>query len=688
MMNRYFNRELSWLKFNERVLEQASDSSMPILDRLKFISIFSSNLDEFFMVRVASIKEQIIAGYSIEDDSGYFPDEVFDKISGNVSKLLKRQHEIMEECDIELEKKGIRILRREDFNRETIEELKEYFNTSVFPVLTPMAVDFGRPFPFVSNKSLNIVSKLSIDENLKLAIVEVPDVLDRFIRLESAKEPTYVLLEDVIVQFMDDLYIGQKVLGSSIFRVTRDADLNLMEDDADDLLMVIEKAVKKRRWGDAIRLEIEEGTDEWIESELEKAFEIGSNQVYRICGMLNPAGWFSFKPPKRMKGLKSKAYIPRTLPFMNSKNVFKTIRDGDVFIHNPYDSFDFVVDFIKKASMDSSVLAIKQTLYRVSGDSEIIKALEDAAGSGKQVTALVELMARFDEENNINWAKRLEKKGVHVIYGIYGLKTHSKITLVVRRENKKIKRYVHLGTGNYNDVTAKLYTDMHYLTCREDIGTDATIFFNMVSGFSNKMTTQHLSVSPYTLREDFYKLIDREIKHVKDGNKGFIIAKMNSLVDRGIVDKLYQASSAGVEIKLIVRGICTLVPGVAGMSENISVKSIIGEFLEHSRIYYFYNNHHPKTYLSSADWMTRNLNRRIELMFPIEDKKIANRINLILDLYIKDNMRSWKLMGDGEYKKIRKSKKHSICAHETLKNLLYENNDEFVKSLKGSMFKK
>ena len=683
MMNRYFNRELSWLKFNERVLEQATDSSMPILDRLKFVSIFSSNLDEFFMVRVASIKELMIAGYSVEDDSGYFPDEVFEKISENVSMLLKRQHEITRECVAELEDKGIRILRREDFKGDTEQELKEYFDSSVFPVLTPMAVDFGRPFPFVSNKTLNIVSKLSIDDNLKLAIVEVPDVLDRFIKLERAKETTYVLLEDVIVHFIEEIYMGQKVLANSVFRVTRDADLNIMEDDADDLLMVIEEAVKKRRWGDAIRLEIEEGADSWIESELEKIFKIGGNQLYRICGMLDLAGWFSFKPPKRIKGLKGKAYVPRTLPFMSGKNVFKTIREGDVFIHNPYDSFDFVVDFIKKASMDPSVLAIKQTLYRVSGDSEIINALEDAADRGKQVTALVELMARFDEENNINWAKKLEKKGVHVIYGIYGLKTHSKITLVVRRESKKIKRYVHLGTGNYNDVTAKLYTDMHYLTCREDIGTDATIFFNMVSGFSSKMTTQHLSVSPYTLREDFYKLIDREIKHVKEGNRGLMIAKMNSLVDKGIVDKLYEASNAGVEIKLIVRGICTLVPGVAGMSENITVKSIIGEFLEHSRIYYFYNNHHPKIYLSSADWMTRNLDRRIELLFPIADKKIAERIHLILELYLKDNSRSWKLMAGGEYKRIGKSGKRRICAHETLKNLIYENNDEFIKRLKG-----
>ena len=684
-MNKYLNRELSWLKFNERVLERAEDASMPILERLKFDAIFSSNLDEFFMVRVASIKEQMIAGYSAPDASGYLPEEVFESINKNVSVLLKTQQKITSACFDKLEKQGIKILRRKDFSGKITDELKEYFDSAVFPVLTPMAVDFGRPFPFVPNKSLNIVSKLEIDGQFKLAIVEVPDVLDRFVRIESSKEHSYALLEDIIIKFMDQLYVGQKVLSSSVFRVTRNADLNLIEDKADDLLMVIEEAVKNRRWGDAIRLEIESDIDEWIGTELEKILEIEKNQVYFIKGMIDLTCWFSFKPPKKMNNLNSEQFIPKVLPFMKKKNIFKTIRDGDIFLHHPYDSFDFVVNFIKNASMDPSVLAIKQTLYRVSGKSEIIKALSDAADQGKQVTVLVELMARFDEENNINWAKELEKKGVHVLYGIYGLKTHSKITLIVRKEMKKIKRYVHLGTGNYNDVTAKLYTDMSYLTCREDIGTDATIFFNMVSGFTSQIETQHFSVSPYTLREDFYGLIDREIRNAKDGNKGLIIAKMNSIVDIGIIDKLYEASNAGVEIRLIVRGICTIVPGVPGMSENIKVKSIIGEFLEHSRIYYFHNNRHPEIYLSSADWMTRNLNRRIELLFPIVDSRIAKRIRLILELYLADNQRSWQMESDGEYSKVKSGKKNRVCAHEILKNIEYEDNEEFIKRLKGSM---
>lgn len=684
-MNKYLNREISWLKFNERVLERAKDASMPILERLKFDAIFSSNLDEFFMVRVASIKEQMIAGYSVADASGYLPEEAFEGINETVLGLLKTQQKLTSECFDELAKQGIKILRRKDFSGKIKDELKEYFDSVVFPVLTPMAVDFGRPFPFVPNKSLNIVSKLEIDGQYKLAIVEVPDVLDRFVRIESSKDISYALLEDVIIRFMDQLYVGQKVLSSSVFRVTRNADLNLIEDKADDLLMVIEEAVKKRRWGDAIRLEIESGIDEWSAAELEKILEIEKNQVYLIKGMIDLTCWFSFKPPKKMYNLKSEPFIPKVLPFMKKKNIFKTIRDGDIFLHHPYDSFDFVVNFIKNASIDPSVLAIKQTLYRVSGNSEIIKALSDAADKGKQVTVLVELMARFDEENNINWAKKLEKKGVHVIYGIYGLKTHSKITLVVRKEMKKIKRYVHLGTGNYNDVTAKLYTDMSYLTCREDIGTDATIFFNMVSGFSSQIETQHFSVSPYTLRKDFYGLIDREIRNAKDGNKGLITAKMNSLVDIGIIDKLYEASNAGVEIRLIVRGICTLIPGVQGMSENITVKSIIGEFLEHSRIYCFYNNRHPETYLSSADWMTRNLNRRIELLFPIADSRIAKRIRLVFDLYLADNQRSWQMGSDGEYSKVKSGKKNRVCAHEILKNLEYEDNEEFIKRLKGRM---
>jgi polyphosphate kinase len=681
MNSQYFNRELSWLKFNERVLDQANESDLPILDRFKFNAIFSSNLDEFFMVRVASIQEQINAGYVETDPSGLAPEEVFTEINKDVVRLLEKQHQVTEDCLKELIKQGIKLVRRGEFDDQLNQQMKAYFDREVFPVLTPMAVDFGHPFPFVTNQSINIVSKIFVDNQFRLALVEVPEVLGRFIKFKDDGESIYVLMEDLIMQYMDQLFIGHQIVHSSVFRVTRNADLNLIEDDADDLLMVIEEAVKKRRWGEPIRLEIDSGVDEWIELILKKFFNLDESQIYYIDGMIDLTAWFGFKQPKKIKNLKAESFKPRVLPFMKKKNIFKTIREQDIFMHHPYDSFDFVVDFIKTASGDPKVLAIKQTLYRVSGNSEIIKALADAADQGKQVTVMVELMARFDEENNINWAKMLEQKGVHVIYGIYGLKTHSKITLVVRKEMKKIKRYVHLGTGNYNDVTAKLYTDMGYFTCREEYGTDATIFFNMVSGFSSSIATQHFNVSPHTLRQDFYDLIDIETQHARDGKKALIIAKMNSLVDKGMVDKLYEASKAGVKIKLIVRGICTLVPGVAGLSENIVVRSIIGEFLEHSRVYYFHNNHHPKTYLSSADWMTRNLNRRVELMFPIADNLICKRIRLILALYLKDNQRAWQLQVNGIYKKVKKKDDKAICAHRILKELVYEDDNEFIKEL-------
>jgi polyphosphate kinase len=681
-MKVYFNRELSWLKFNERVLDQASQEDLPILDRFKFNAIFSSNLDEFFMVRVASILEQIKADYLEPEPSGLTPKEAFEAIGEDVLRLLEKQDQVTRACFDELEKQGIRFVRRGDFDEKLLPRMKEYFDNEVFPVLTPMAVDFGRPFPFVTNKSLHIVSKIFVDNQFRLALVKVPDVISRFVPFKVKDEIIYVLLEDLIIQFMDQLFIGHQIVHSSVIRLTRNADLDLIEDDADDLLMVIEEAVKKRKWGGPIRLEIEAGIDPWVETLLKQIFNLENSQIYYFNQMMDLTAWFGFKHGKSVKKLKSEAFKPRLLPFMKKKNVFKLLRDQDVFLHHPYDSFDLVVRFIEQASVDPKVLAIKQTLYRVSGNSAIIKALAEAADRGKQVTVLVELMARFDEENNIQWAKQLERKGVHVIYGIYGLKTHSKITLVVRKEGKRIRRYVHLGTGNYNDQTAKLYTDMGYLTCREEFGTDATIFFNMVSGFSSAISTQHFHVSPHALRKSFYQLIDVEIRNAREGKEGLIIAKMNALVDKGMVDKLYEASQAGVKIQLIVRGICTLVPGVPGLSENITVRSIIGEFLEHSRIYYFHNNHHPKLFLASADWMSRNLNRRVELMFPIADPVIAERIWMILALYLKDNKRAWELKPDGHYKRVKASKKKGLCAHEVLKSLDYENNEDFISAIK------
>ncbi len=476
------------------------------------------------------------------------------------------------------------------------------------------------------------------------------------------------------------------------FRATRNGDLNIVEDEAEDLLMVIEEAVKLRKWGETVRLEMVHSEDMWLAKILQDSLLLESQQVNRIDGILDLTFLFKLKAPKDHPELSRPVYKPKRVPVIDKKNIFKTIKEGDIFVHTPYETFDTVVDFIRQASKDPQVLAIKQTLYRVSGDSQIVKALSEAAEKGKQVTVLVELRARFDEENNINWAKKLEQRGVHVIYGIYGLKTHSKITLVVRREKNKIKRYIHLSTGNYNDQTAKVYTDMSIITARESFGADASIFFNMVSGFVTSVNTSVMSVAPFTLRQKLNDLIDREIRHAKAGHTGRIIAKMNALVDIEIIEKLYEASQAGVKIQLIIRGICSLQPGVPGMSDNIEVCSIVGEFLEHSRIYYFENHRNSEIYLSSADWMTRNLSRRVELLFPIEDSEIATRIKLTLKLYLADNQKSWMLGEDGNY--TRKMDRESnalmkpIKAQEILKTLDYTTNKEFNDKLKSILERK
>jgi polyphosphate kinase len=677
----FLNRELSWLKFNERVLFEADHTETPILERLKFCAIFSSNLDEFFMVRVASIKDQINVGYDTPDPSDMTPKETFSAIHKCVNRLLVDQEDIERRCLKTLSENHVDIVKGVNLEADDLKILKSYFDLNVFPVLTPMGVDFGRPFPLISNKSIYIAVKLMVDNVFRLALVQVPAGIDRFVKLPGKnKTLRYTLLEEVIKQFIDELFMGNDVLASCVFRITRNGDINLIEEGAEDLLMVIEEAVKNRKWGETIRLEMEAHKDLWLSNVLMSALQIEPNQVFIVEGIVDKTLWFKFNPPRIKRSLSNPVYTSRKLPFMKKKNIFKTIRDQDVFVHHPYDSFEFVTDFLKQASKDDNVLAIKQTLYRVSGNSEIIKALSEAAERGKQVTVLVELMARFDEENNINWAKKLEQKGAHVIYGLYGLKTHSKITLVVRREKQRIRRYVHLGTGNYNDQTAKLYTDMGIFTCKESFGSDASIFFNMISGFTHEINTSTLTVSPYQMREKFDALIEQEMLHVENGKEGHIIAKMNSLVDEKVVRKLYEASQKGVKIDLIIRGICTLIPGVKGLSENITVTSIVGEFLEHSRIYYFKNNQEPLMFLSSADWMTRNLDRRIEILFPVEDENNAKRIRMTLALYLEDNKKAWRLMPDGGYEKKRDSKE-SLSAQALLKQLPYEDTVDFIKQL-------
>ena len=680
----YFNRELSWLEFNRRVLYEMDDLKQPLLERLKFSAIFSSNLDEFFMVRVAAIKNQISSGYEDPDQTGYTAKQKLDLINEKVSELVTLQYEKTMSQLEELAVSGIKIIHKTQFTSEIISQLEQKFNFEIFPVLTPMAVDFSRRFPLISNKSIYIGVRLMIGMESKFALVQVPNVLDRLIKVTSCKDSAcYVLLEDVIETFIDKLFIGHQVMSTCQFRATRNADLNIVEDEAEDLLMVIEEAIKLRKWGETVRLEITDSSqDPWLMKVLEDALQLDPSQIFRVNGMLDLTFLMKLKPPKGNTSLVRAPYKPKKYPPIDKKNLFKAIKDNDILLHHPFESFDLVVDFIKQASKDPHVLAIKQTLYRVSGDSQIIKALAEAADKGKQVTVLVELRARFDEENNINWAKKLEQRGVHVIYGIYGLKTHSKITLVVRREKNKIKRYLHLSTGNYNDQTAKVYTDMGLFTCKESFGTDASIFFNMVSGFVTSVNTNIMSVAPYTLRQKFYDLINREINHAKAGNAAHIVAKMNALVDQELIAKLYEASKAGVKIELLVRGICTLVPGVEGLSENIVVKSIVGEFLEHSRIFYFQNHRSPEIYLSSADWMTRNLSRRVELLFPVEDPVLYKRIWLTLQLYFKDNQKSWSLHSDGSYTKVV-AEKNPVQVHEIFKHLTYEDDAEYNKKIQS-----
>lgn len=673
-----FNRELSALEFNRRVLLEMEDQEPPILERLKFSAIFSSNMDEFFMVRVAAIKNQISSGYEEADPSGLTPHEKLTQINAVVKELVDTQYDMTTKLIKQLDEQGISIVRKGQYTQNMKDQLEKKFNLEIFPVLTPMAVDFSRRFPLIANKHLYVAAKLMVGLESMLAMVQVPIVLNRLIKIDGCKsEVCYVLLEDVIETFIDKLFLGHQVLSTCQFRATRNGDLNIVEDEAEDLLMMIEEAVKQRKWGETVRLEIEQSADPWLIKVLQDSLMIETQQIFKIQGLLDLSVLMKIKPPKNLSHLLRTPYKPKKFPEVDKKNLFKAIREQDLFVHHPYESFDLVAEFIKQASKDPNVLAIKQTLYRVSGDSQIVKALADAADKGKQVTVLVELRARFDEENNINWAKKLEQRGVHVIYGLYGLKTHSKITLVVRREKNKIKRYLHLGTGNYNDQTAKVYTDMGLFTSKERFGTDASVFFNMISGFATSVNTNVMSVAPFSLRQKFNDLIDREIKHAREGHHGHIIAKMNALVDIDLIDKLYEASREGVKIKLLVRGICTLVPGVPGMSENIEVSSIVGEFLEHSRIYYFENHKKPELYLSSADWMTRNLNRRVELLFPVEDSEIVQRIYSTLKLYLADNQKTWILNANGSYE--RKSDDHKpIKAQEIMKSLTYDSHKEFI----------
>lgn len=658
----FVNRELSWLKFDDRVLSEARDKSLPLFERLKFLSITSSNLDEFFMVRVASLKDQVHAGYEKTDIAGLTPKEQLSEISKQTHELVHVQYNTFNRSLLpSLEKAGLHLItEHESLTNKQKEYVDRYFEDNIYPVLTPMAMDSSRPFPLIRNKTLNIGALISQKEKKKgkeslvFATVQVPSVLPRVIEIPSGKEEarSVILLEEIIERNIDKLFLSYDVVCAHPYRIMRNADLTIDEDEAEDLLVEIQKQLKKRQWGEVIRLEAEEKMDERLLKILKTEFAIKNDDIFAISGPLDLTMLMKVYGLEGFEKYKTPKYIPAPVPqFQNDKDIFQVIREGDVFLHHPYMSFDPVVNFVRQAAKDPDVLAIKQTLYRVSGNSPIIAALAQAAENGKQVSVLVELKARFDEENNIVWAKMLEKAGCHVIYGLVGLKTHSKITLVVRRDETGIRRYVHLATGNYNDSTAKLYTDCGIFTCDERFGEDATAVFNMLSGYSEPKKWNKLIVAPIWMKERFLKLIDREAENAKKGIPAHIVGKMNSLCDPVIISALYYASSCGVKIDLLVRGICCLKVGMPGISENIHVRSIVGDFLEHSRIFYFYNAGSEEVYMGSADWMPRNLDRRVEIVFPIEDEEIKKEAIHILEVEFKDNVKAHILQADGTYEK-------------------------------------
>ena len=657
---RFTNRELSWLAFNKRVLSEAKDNHLPLMERLKFLSITASNLDEFFMVRVASLKDQVNAGYTKKDIAGMTSKEQIDAILKETHKFTTAQYNTYNRSFLpSLKKNGLKIVTEfEKLTEEQADYVDNYFQKEVFPVLTPMAVDSSRPFPLIRNRSLNI-GALLMDKKKKgtidFATVQVPSVLPRVVTIPTDGDncTTVILLEQIIEKNIQKLFLNYRVLCQAPFRVMRNADLSIDEDEAADLLIEIEKQLKKRQWGEAIRLEVEDNIDKRLLKTLRKEFNLIEDAIFKINGPLDLTFLMKVYDIEGFDHLKEPKYIPQQPKMLDaSRDLFEQIREHDILLHHPYETFDPVVNFVKKAASDPNVLAIKQTLYRVSSHSPIIASLAQAAENGKQVSVLVELKARFDEENNIVWAKKLEKAGCHVIYGLVGLKTHSKITLVVRKEEDEIRRYVHLGTGNYNDSTAKLYTDMGMFTSKTRYGEDATAVFNMLSGYSEPLVWNKLSLAPLWLRGKFLSLIEREKEHAKNGRPARIIAKMNSLCDPGIIEALYDASEAGVEIDLIVRGICCLRAGIKGLSEHIRVRSIVGTFLEHSRIFYFENNGNAEYYMGSADWMPRNLDKRVEILFPVEDPILQEEIYHILHIQLSDTKKAHLLMPDGHYVKV------------------------------------
>lgn len=666
----YINRELSWLRFNLRVLRESGMKTLPLLERLKFVCISASNLDEFFMVRVAGLYNQLENGINKRDAAGLTVEEQLKMIAKSAHMQMKAKYRYLFSILKELRKEGIMISRVGDVEESGKQWLEEYYREIVYPVLTPMAVDASRPFPFLMNRTLNLAVELINNEGQhSRGFVQVPSVLPRIVEVERCSQRTFVFLEEIIIVHCQDLFKGCEILDIVPFRITRDSDLDVDEEDTENLLKEIEMSLRKRKRGASVRLEILKTRNQSVKEFLAEKLGLTEQTIYEISGPLDVTCFFKFIKLLNEPKWEFEPFVPqKPLELPKMDNLFDRIREHDILLHHPYESFEAVIKLVSDAANDPNVLAIKQTLYRVSGNSPIVAALARAAENGKQVTVLVELKARFDEENNIIWARRLEKAGCHVIYGLVGLKTHAKIILIVRKEPDGIKRYVHLGTGNYNDNTAKLYTDIGLMTANDQFGTDASAFFNLLSGYSDPPVWNKLVMAPLGLRQKLYELIANEITQVKKGREGHIVAKMNSLIDKEIIKKLYEASMGGVKIELIVRGICGLKPGLAGISENITVRSIVGRQLEHSRIFYFANGGSEQVYLSSADWMPRNLNERVELFFPVESARHIKRIKGILELVLRDNVGAHIMQSNGSYRRAVRYGNITISSQ----NLLYE----------------
>ena len=656
----YLNRELSWLGFNARVLEEAADPTNPWLERLKFLAIFSSNLDEFFEVRVAGLQQQLYAGIEAQDYAadGTDPAQQLTAIDTRVRDLLAQEERLLHgEIVPGLAANGIEWARLDQLTAAELKYVEELFRSSIAPVLTPLAIDPGHPFPFVHNKSLNVallVESTASGQQL-FAVVQVPAVLDRVVVLPGSRERVrFLLLEEVIGAHLGELFGGFKVIDHTCFRVTRNTDLTIDEDEAEDLLQTIEETLRQRIRGEAVRLEILASGDERFAQMLMGALGLGERDVFRVAGPVDLSAMMTLQRVDGFRALRDEPLVPRVPPaFARAGNLFDVIRGQDVLVHHPYESFTCVVDFIERAADDPQVLAIKQTLYRTSGGSPIISALARAAQNGKQVTALVELKARYDEENNIVWARELEQAGVHVVYGVVGLKTHCKAALVVRREPDGIRRYVHLSTGNYNPPTARVYTDLGLFTASPEFGEDVSAMFNLLTGYSQSRDWKKLRVAPVGLREQVIGLIEREQRHAKEGRRARIIVKMNALVETSVIDALYRASQGGVQIDLVIRGICCLRAGLPGVSDHIRVTSIVDRFLEHSRVFYFENAGEPEVFLASADWMPRNFFRRVEVMFPVEDPRLKARIvDNILPAVLADNVKARVQRPDGSYERV------------------------------------